>query len=123
MMTRYTNPKVKEYPDYGGRGIKVCERWHSFENFLTDMGERPPGMSIDRHPNNDGNYEPGNCRWATRTQQARNKRNSRLLTVNGVTRCVAEWAEIMGVRDSVIRDRLRGGWSEEDAVLKPLPRS
>lgn len=75
MHVRCENPKVREFPRYGGRGITVCERWHSFENFLADMGRRPgAGLSIDRYPNNNGNYEKSNCRWATAKQQASNRR-------------------------------------------------
>ena len=75
MIQRCTNPNRPEYPYYGGRGITVCDRWRSYENFLADMGERPDGLTLDRI-NNDGNYEPGNCRWADRETQVRNRRRS-----------------------------------------------
>lgn len=74
MIARCTNPRNDSYIDYGGRGIKVCEHWRSFANFLADMGERPPGLTLDRFPNRDGNYEPGNCRWATPKEQIGNRR-------------------------------------------------
>ena len=80
MKSRCMNPRAHGYKYYGGRGIKVCERWlHSFKNFLADMGERPDGLTLDRYPDNDGNYEPGNCRWATWKQQAANRRNTLIL--------------------------------------------
>jgi hypothetical protein len=77
MVQRCTNPKSKQWPDYGGRGITVCDRWLTFANFLADMGERPRGLSIDRI-NVNGSYEPGNCRWATAAEQAQNQRRTKL---------------------------------------------
>lgn len=77
MRKRCENPNCKSYADYGGRGIAVCERWQSFDNFLADMGVRPDGMSLDRI-DSDGNYEPSNCRWATRIEQSHNSRASKL---------------------------------------------
>ena len=76
MLSRCRNPKHNAYKNYGGRGIRVCQQWLTFEHFLTDMGERPAGMSIDRYPDNDGDYRPGNCRWATRKQQNANRRKT-----------------------------------------------
>ena len=93
MIQRCTNQRHPKYPRYGGRGITVCERWRSFENFYADMGARPsPLHSIDRI-DNDGNYEPGNCRWATPKQQVRNRSNTRMLTIDGVTLPQAEWSD------------------------------
>lgn len=74
-MARCFNPKNQDFKYYGGRGIKVCERWHKFENFLADVGEPPPGLSIDRYPDKNGDYEPGNWRWATQKQQVENRRS------------------------------------------------
>jgi hypothetical protein len=77
MIQRCTNPKGENYSRYGGRGITVCDRWLDFENFLADMGERPAGKSLDRYPDNDGNYEPGNCRWATIKEQQRHQQHGK----------------------------------------------
>ena len=77
MKARCNNQRIHNYKNYGGRGIRVCARWlNSFENFVADMGERPDGKSIDRYPDNNGNYEPGNCRWATQSQQMFNRRTA-----------------------------------------------
>ncbi len=120
MKTRCFNQNNSEFKNYGARGISVCERWrNSFGNFLEDMGECPPGLTLER-VNNSGNYKPSNCRWATRKEQNRNSRRNRLLTVDGVTRCVSEWAELLNLPSSTIRMRLRRGWTDADA-LKPGP--
>jgi hypothetical protein len=120
LLNRCLNARNKGYPRYGGRGITVCERWqHSFENFIADMGPKPsPAHSIDRI-DVDGNYEPENCRWATMQQQSENRRNSRFLTVNGETRCVAVWARRLGISPQSLYSRIDRGWSPEDAVSLP----
>lgn len=112
------------YKDYGGRGITMCERWRvSFENFLSDVGNRPSlNHSIDRYPNNDGNYEPGNVRWATRQEQQRNRRVNKRFTINGVTMCMAEWAEAYGIDYRVLKGRVRHGWGIEDALTRPVQK-
>lgn len=116
MKNRCLNPNEPSYARYGARGITVCDRWLEFANFLADMGERPAGTSLDRWPNAAGNYEPGNCRWATPTEQALNRRSNVILTVGGVSRHLMEWARITGVPQPLISDRIRRGWSHEDAV-------
>ncbi len=120
MHQRCTNPKNPGYEFWGGRGISVCERWSSFENFLEDMGERPPGMSIDRFPDQNGNYEKSNCRWATSAQQNRNTRRNHIVAFNGETHCLTDWAEILGILPSTLFGRLATGWSIERAfTTKP----
>lgn len=115
MRQRCLNPNNPKYPRYGGRGIRICERWDSFENFLADMGERPPGSSLDRI-NNDGNYEPGNCRWATPREQQQNRSSNRNITVRGRKACLIEWSRITMIDRATIRGRIRRGWSPERAI-------
>jgi len=97
MFQRCNNPNDRGYSNYGGRGIKVCDRWfQSFENFLADMGKKPtPSHTIDRI-DNDGNYTPENCRWATMQEQCRNRRNNRRITFQGKTLCIIEWLKLQG---------------------------
>jgi len=104
------------YANYGGRGITVCERWLSFESFALDMGEPPPGATIDRI-DNDGIYEPGNCRWASRKQQNRNTRKNSVVECDGYRACISEWAEITGVKPGTIWARLRAGWPVEKSLF------
>ena len=109
MITRCTNPSFIGWDRYGGRGIKVCERWQKFENFLADMGERPDGTTLDRYPSNDGNYEPGNCRWATDLDQRANASNSINLTYDGMTLTLTQWAERLSIkRDTLLARYTRG---------------
>lgn len=122
MMLRAGTGSHRDRVRYLDRGITVCERWRKFENFLADMGERPPGTSIDRIDNSRG-YEPGNCRWATVLQQQRNRSSNRLLTWNGETLTTAEWAERTGIERHTIGYRIRNGWSVEDALTIPVSRS
>ena len=105
MHERCENINSDAYYQYGGRGISVCTRWKSFENFLEDMGDRPAEMSLDRI-NYSGNYEPSNCRWATSTQQNNNMRSNNLCTYNGETYTIAQWAKIMGLPWSTMKARI-----------------
>jgi len=116
MKDRCLNPKCKKFPSYGGRGIKLCKRWMTFISFLEDMGDRPEGMSIERI-NNNGNYEPGNCKWATPIEQASNRRKNRLLTTNGVTMTLSQWSRKLNVSEACIRGRIKRGWSMDAALL------
>lgn len=121
MLQRCYYEKHPQHKDYGGRGIKVCDRWrNSFENFLADMGPKPsPEHSIDRE-DNDGNYEPDNCRWQTPVDQCNNKRNNVLVTVDGETKTVAQWAAITGLSPFTIYARINSlKWSHHRAVTEP----
>lgn len=116
---RCTNLRNAKYPDYGGRGITICDRWrNSFSDFYSDMGECPAGCSIDRI-DNDGNYEPSNCRWATGCEQQRNKRNNVKITANSETLTAPEWSERTNIKAATILARIRAGWSPERAVGTP----
>jgi hypothetical protein len=130
MIQRCTNARHKSYHQYGGAGVTVCARWlNSFADFLSDMGPRPSkNHTLDRFPNQSGNYEPGNCRWAAPVDQHRNKKSNNLVTFRGETKCITEWSEITGLSRTAISKRLSRGWPVE-AVLtvtadkrKPLMR-
>nr|WP_321985302.1 hypothetical protein [uncultured Lichenicoccus sp.] len=115
MKARCTDPEHPGWQDYGGRGISVCAQWaDSFQTFTDDMGPCPPGMSIDRR-DNDGNYTPQNCRWATTIQQANNKRSSRHITAGGMTLTLAQWSERVGLTPAALHRRLRL-WPLEQAL-------
>lgn len=123
MLQRCENPNNPAYSNYGGRGIAVCERWHRFENFFADMGNRPVGYSLDRKENDEG-YCKENCRWATTTQQARNKQKSRVIEYQGEKATLAEWAQRKGMGWYTLRSRLDyNGWDIEKALNEPLSRA
>ena len=121
MKDRCYNQNERAYGNYGGRGITVCERWlNSYPNFLFDMGRRPSDKySLERIDVN-GNYEPRNCCWATDKDQARNRRNNVFLEYRGETLCIAEWAERLGIKERIIRSRIRYGWSVDRTFNEPI---
>lgn len=118
ILQRCTNPNNRAYRDYGGRGITVCERWESFENFYADMGERPAGHSIDRI-DNDGPYCPENCHWATRGEQRRNSRKVIRVEYQGKTMVLLDWAKELGFTYPTLKHRFQRGWSVERAFTTP----
>lgn len=121
MLNRCLNPNATGFNNYGGRGITVCERWRKFENFLADMGPRPAGKSIDRYPDNDGNYEPGNCRWATRQEQNLNTRTTKnAARYGGFT--IRELAQRCGKSIATLRHRLKSGMSIDEAISRTVGR-
>jgi len=118
MRNRCNNPNNHHFGDYGGRGIRVCERWNSFKNFIEDMGERPSSdHSIDRI-NNESGYSKENCRWATRTEQARNRRSSKVIKHGNESKTLVEWSEITGIPADTISMRISSGWTVEKALSK-----
>ncbi|MEV5950427.1 hypothetical protein [Streptomyces sp. NPDC051993] len=121
MISRTTNPNNHAYHRYGGRGIRVCDRWLAFPNFYADMSPTyQEDLSIDRIDNN-GDYEPSNCRWATPKEQQRNKSSNRFIEWRGESRVLADWVDRTGISESTIRRRLERGWSVERA-LTATPR-
>ena len=116
---RCQNPRCSDYPNYGGRGIRMCERWQKFENFLEDMGVAPPGLSIDRIKN-DGDYEPTNCRWSTAKEQGSNRRTTVFVEYGFAVLTVSEWAELYGMKANVLHGRLKHGWSIAEALNTPV---
>lgn len=116
MRCRCNNPAAKHYADYGGRGIKICERWDSFSLFLVDMGPRPDlNHTIERRDNNKG-YEPGNCYWATYKTQASNRRDNIWLVVDGERMILTNAARHLGLQPGTLMARIRSGWSIERAL-------
>lgn len=120
MKQRCTNQKKREWPHYGGRGITVCDQWmRSFVAFHRHVGPKPsPGHSLDRIDVN-GNYEPGNVRWATNREQKENTRTVRMVTINGKTQSIAAWGREVGLPPGQINGRLSAGWTMEEAILTP----
>lgn len=121
MKKRCYNPKNKSFKDYGGRGIEVCDEWKTdfsvFYTWAINNGYNDT-LTIDRI-NNDGNYEPNNCRWATKLEQNKNTRHNRLITLDGITKCISDWAKEYKLNYNTLIDRLNRGWSEEKAIKTP----
>lgn len=117
MKARCCNPNNREFYLYGGRGIKVCDRWlNSFENFYEDMGDCPSGMELDRKRNNEG-YSKDNCHWTTAIRNCRNRRSTRFITFRGETLSVEDWADRTGIKGKIIRQRIdRQGWDLDRAL-------
>lgn len=119
MVQRCTNPKHQAWKNYGGRGITVCPEWMEFSAFLRDMGEPPKGCTLER-VDNDLGYSADNCRWATRKEQARNRRDNRRLTFQNQTKCLVEWAETTGMSAGALTSRLDKGWPLERALTEEI---
>jgi len=120
MLERCRNKTSYNWKNYGGRDIKVCKRWFKFENFAADMGPFPVGYSIERI-DNDGNYEPSNCKWIPRGQQTMNRRNINKATLRGKTQSLDEWSKEVGISRPRLRNRIIAlGWSVEKAMTTPV---
>lgn len=122
ILSRCGNPNDDAYSNYGGRGIKVCERWKEFKNFYEDMGLAPSKKhSLDRKENNKGYYKD-NCRWVVMKVQQRNKRNNYVVEYNGDKKCLSEWAEVIGICHSTLYYRLKRGWDIEKTFCTPIKK-
>lgn len=120
MIQRCTNKKATDYKNYGGRGIHICKRWKHFQHFFSDMGQRPPGTSLDRK-NNERDYQKSNCKWATKKEQVRNMRTNVRISREGETLCVAEWCEKIGIQRATFNNRVRNlGWTMDKAMFSPV---
>lgn len=120
MLRRCHHSGHHKYSKYGQVGIVVCERWHSFQNFLHDMGERPEGKTIDRWPNQFGSYEPGNCRWATPREQSENICTNVKITINGTLfPSISSLSRHTGIKSATLRYRIKCGWPEAAIISKP----
>jgi hypothetical protein len=123
LRNRCLSPANKQYQNYGARGIKVCKRWDSYTNFLSDMGRRPsPNHSIDRIDNN-GDYEPSNCKWATKKEQASNRRNSHWIIVDNKKILLTDLARSLKIRHTTLNERIKKGWSIKRILSTPVKRS
>lgn len=119
MIERCFHPNCKVFHRYGGRGITVCDRWLSVENFIADMGVRPTeGLTLERI-NNDIGYSPENCKWATRYEQQRNRQCNILISFNGETKCATDWATAIGISLGALQNRLKKQWPLADALSRP----
>jgi len=123
MRQRVLDVRDKAYPRYGGRGIRIAPRWDSFENFLTDMGLRPSAdYSLERVDNN-GDYSPQNCKWILKSRQARNRRDTRMLEIDGESKSLADWADTFGLPSIRVRRRIDRGWNPLRALTTPLKKA
>lgn len=122
MLGRCYDKNDKDYSKYGGRGIKVCVQWHDFINFFVDVGPKPSkNHSLDRFPDQNGDYEPENCRWATFSEQARNRKSNHLITIKGQTKTLIEWCEIYKIPYKRVKSRINtSGWEPLRALTAPI---